>query len=588
MKIQKCEDNDSTISVSLETFRHCEVLGAYKVLSYCWGAPYGIDQEDHEDYSWETAMAGPNSSILCNGRSLIATKNLREALLQLREDGEEDRLWIDAICINQSDENEKAIQIEMMANLYAEASMVMVWLGIWDEESETAIKCISSKLAKRAALQKQEEYQDMEVRQIIADNDNRVVACDEEELEYLQHLFRRRWFRRVWVVQEIALAKDEVALCGPLRFNMTGILRFATRMNGDVLVLPEFGYTDTASQYHQKVEARVEQLGIRFSAELADWIYAFWNVEADGWSVLGQYRHPKAYLKMSREQQFVNWMEILLERLSHREATHKVDIIFAALSLLLRIFPTEHDPSKVPGILGLDYTKPPVENYCIITAQLLALAGNLNILSLVNNDADIFLEKRDGNSTPSWAPNMNKPLSSSRLLAQGFDASSSSSIGTDAFEMFESFRRILSGDPTSPLKVKGVVLGSITALSPPSSAADTESWAQTISSITASRWSELYPDLKRLDVLARTLCATYAGKQFPITDTAERTACCTTYLFQLLAETYIRLDMAHEMSWTQSYLEERFEAMKSHTMAFLKDTVPSMNKTTRSAFCFVL
>ena len=91
VKIRKSEGIEGIISISLETFRHSEVLGNYKALSYTWGAPYGCDQEDHEDYSLETAVAAPDSSsILCNGRPLVVGKNLREALLQLRKDEEAD------------------------------------------------------------------------------------------------------------------------------------------------------------------------------------------------------------------------------------------------------------------------------------------------------------------------------------------------------------------------------------------------------------------------------------------------------------------------------------------------------------------
>ena len=139
--LHQSEDYDAPISITLEIFHYSEVKGSYKALSYCWGAPCGADQEDHEDYSWESAVASPHSSILCNNHALVATRNLREALLQLRRDKETDKIWIDAICVNQSDGSEKAAQIPLMADVYNGASKVIVWLGRWMKSQRPQSKC---------------------------------------------------------------------------------------------------------------------------------------------------------------------------------------------------------------------------------------------------------------------------------------------------------------------------------------------------------------------------------------------------------------------------------------------------------------
>ncbi|KAF2681134.1 hypothetical protein K458DRAFT_249312, partial [Lentithecium fluviatile CBS 122367] len=62
----------------------------YESLSYAWGYP-----------------TGPRTVIECNGRMVLVTLNLHDALVRLRHPTAPRTMWIDAICINQEDEKEK-------------------------------------------------------------------------------------------------------------------------------------------------------------------------------------------------------------------------------------------------------------------------------------------------------------------------------------------------------------------------------------------------------------------------------------------------------------------------------------------------
>ena len=53
-------------------------------------------------------------------------------------------MWIDAIYINQEDDDEKERQVQSMAKIYAKASRVIVWLGTAAANSDDAIKEILS------------------------------------------------------------------------------------------------------------------------------------------------------------------------------------------------------------------------------------------------------------------------------------------------------------------------------------------------------------------------------------------------------------------------------------------------------------
>jgi len=85
----------------------------FTALSYCWGAPQ------------------PAGAIRVNGVPCYVTPNLAAVLRPLRftKDAGTIPIWIDALCINQSDLDERGAQVAMMMFIYAQAECVHVWLG---------------------------------------------------------------------------------------------------------------------------------------------------------------------------------------------------------------------------------------------------------------------------------------------------------------------------------------------------------------------------------------------------------------------------------------------------------------------------
>jgi hypothetical protein len=84
---------------------------SYEALSYVWGDPKDT------------------VSITLNGASFQATRNLVTALRRVRSSVTPRIIWIDAICINQKDLDERAQQIVIMGKIYETASSVLVFLG---------------------------------------------------------------------------------------------------------------------------------------------------------------------------------------------------------------------------------------------------------------------------------------------------------------------------------------------------------------------------------------------------------------------------------------------------------------------------
>jgi starch phosphorylase len=96
----------------------------YHALSYCWGANHSPIQ------------------ITCNAYPLLVTPNLHSVLLEYRRRGTSIPLWVDAICINQSNISERTSQVRMMNQIYSEAECVVVWLGGAEETDGLALELL--------------------------------------------------------------------------------------------------------------------------------------------------------------------------------------------------------------------------------------------------------------------------------------------------------------------------------------------------------------------------------------------------------------------------------------------------------------
>jgi hypothetical protein len=87
----------------------------FEAVSYAWGS-----EVSDTGCIFHMRQDGP--------RLLNVRRNVVEMLRYLRKGTTERHLWIDAICINRSDADEKGTQVNMMGSIYAQASRVLIWL----------------------------------------------------------------------------------------------------------------------------------------------------------------------------------------------------------------------------------------------------------------------------------------------------------------------------------------------------------------------------------------------------------------------------------------------------------------------------
>ncbi|KAE9379866.1 HET-domain-containing protein, partial [Stipitochalara longipes BDJ] len=135
LRIISAASNNCILRCELSTFQLRKENPDYVAVSYVWGDP-SITED-----------------IVINGRLVPVTKNLALALRQFR-DGCPARdhaslLWADAICIDQSNAEEKTHQVRLMPIIYERAACVMSWLGPCREELYGAMKSIRRLYAKK-------------------------------------------------------------------------------------------------------------------------------------------------------------------------------------------------------------------------------------------------------------------------------------------------------------------------------------------------------------------------------------------------------------------------------------------------------
>lgn len=160
---------------------------AYYALSYTWGE------------------GATDRLININGTEVSIGANLEGALRNLRA-RRVTPLWVDAICINQSDDVEKSIQVRSMSNIYESALAVIIWLGEARATTALAINFLKEHITLN--FTRVSHHNDLATTRF---NPEYAVAWDAVG----QDLLKRPWWMRMWVVQEVALARRTVIFCGP-------------------------------------------------------------------------------------------------------------------------------------------------------------------------------------------------------------------------------------------------------------------------------------------------------------------------------------------------------------------------------------
>ena len=152
---------------------------SYEAISYTWSDQDGVYDQSRALY------------FVDGDRAFQISKNCHSALCKVRNATTARMIWIDAVCIDQKNLVERAEQVKIMPKIFGLAEKVIVFLGdleIYEVPHFTAL----------FRHIKQDRYIPSHLQ------------------PWWEQLLSRRWFKRIWVIQEVILANYTIFLLGPL------------------------------------------------------------------------------------------------------------------------------------------------------------------------------------------------------------------------------------------------------------------------------------------------------------------------------------------------------------------------------------
>lgn len=330
----------SPISISLHHVRlHDEAQ--YEALSYTWAT------EDDD--------ASLSSVVKCDGVDIGITKNCESALGNLRSRDSDRVLWVDAICINQKDEEEKSLQVAKMRDIYRKATNVPIWLGGASERidegsgfsiSHHFLDYISrlgveirnhTNAGRKAEISRSSPTYQILIEDVIEFN---LHGIQTSLIQGLLDIVLRRWWMRIWVIQEAALATSAILICS----------------------------THSVSY-----------------ANFFDWYRLIQSDKTPVSSPLWRFLHNRDHLESVRQAREADGAQMdlsvilkILYRARRLQSSNPVDKIFGILGLF------EYSSNTFPSP---DYNKSPTEVFVEVTKRFISQSKGLQILTQASSAA---------------------------------------------------------------------------------------------------------------------------------------------------------------------------------------------------------
>lgn len=360
-------------------------------------------------YRWRPESETRTCSIRIRKNSMIyqfpVHQHLHDALVELRDKSVDRNVWVDALCVDQTNAAERNEQVARMNEVYGEAFNVCIWLGKAEKGSTEALQFL-----KNEGLN-------------IYDFDERCSDPDfVRRWASLLTLLKRDWFSRRWVVQEVSLAQSATVHCGSTWVNWEDFADAVSLLNdintsakklseaakklesldnpsdlfGEVGALPATHLVNTANRMfkksiggHQRVstlEQIVARLAMFESGEPRDYIYALLALAKDSQPFAGLPDH--------------------LDGKPLTPANKK------ALQAVVRLLPSAHRRTY-----NVDYTQEVVDVYQQFMAFALSNSDPAVALDIICRP---FAPVRRDLTLPSWIPVVSElPFAAQMNLKKG-------------------------------------------------------------------------------------------------------------------------------------------------------------------------
>jgi hypothetical protein len=183
----------------------------YEALSYVWGDP------------------GAQKEIEVSGMIVNVTENLHAALQRLRYPAQKRTIWIDQLCINQSDNLERSNQVAMMRDIYRRCSCCIIWLGELNDVPSKDASAVFTFLKEVAAVATT-PY--MGLPTLFRDNPDGVAA---RKAFAAFAMYGNPWWSRIWTVQEAMIPHDAVLVWGHLSVSRADVLATSRHLRSDLM-----------------------------------------------------------------------------------------------------------------------------------------------------------------------------------------------------------------------------------------------------------------------------------------------------------------------------------------------------------------
>ena len=351
----------------------------YSALSYTWG--HAVRDDFVDDFS---------HSIECSGQAIPIGVNLHDALRHLFVDSSTslapELLWVDAISIDQSNVEERAQQVQMMVQIFARASAAIVWVGNDDSDARIASDFLQEyvpvlrKIVRKLVDKDASSAVPASAYNIYDDSgfhaEHGIRARPMEHWRTLITFLSRRWFQRIWVVQETIFPPSSIFCCGPLRFQWQDL---------DLFVALVFGAQWHGPNFHG-MDKETADIATRFS------MYREIRLVARA----GEFSDPAGLLSV--EDKAYHFAQYCLLHTISLKATDPRDKVYALSSFV-------HSYAAHLGIktawLQANYTTEVVEVFKLTLAILILKTHSFDLLSYVLDKSD-----RANSMLPTWCPHL--------------------------------------------------------------------------------------------------------------------------------------------------------------------------------------
>jgi hypothetical protein len=329
---------------TLHRLRRENGSAGYVALSYVWGDP------------------SLNEAVTVNGLVVPITKNLASALRAIRKILDAPcPLWVDSICIDQSNVPERNQQVQMMRSIYESAGYAIAYLGPEADDSSYCIQIFArialatSKLPPKVPLTTEwlKEFPEL-CRPDKADN-----VTGNRAWNAIRKFFARPYWERMWIFQEAVVAREVVILCGDERMCIDNIVLVSSLFDNIILQEPPPYFS----------------IGL--------WL----GVRAISWQQVNRVALERIAWQQGKRSSLYDLVRVTL----FKRATDPRDALYALVGLANTSFP-------------INYSRNVDEIYCDFTMRFAATEGFFTKLVRMGGIGMMIERAQRLSSLPSWVP----------------------------------------------------------------------------------------------------------------------------------------------------------------------------------------